>query len=389
MKNIVILGSTGSIGTQSLEVVTHHPDKFNVVGLAAGSNAKLLLMQARQFNPEYICIQDRDQVDYLRQQLTGTTIKVLCGDEGLLTLVALPDAELVLVAIVGVRALLPTVSAIDAGKDIALASKEILVAAGHLVMERARKKGVRIVPVDSEHAAILQCLQGNDSKSVESITLTASGGPFFGLTKEELKSKKLCDALNHPNWDMGKKITVDSATLINKGLEVIEAHWLFGIDYDNINVVIHRESIIHSMVTYNDGSVIAQLGVPSMCLPIQYALSFPERLLSSWPRVDLVKLRALSFYEPDYEAFPCLKMAYEAGNQGGSAPTVLNGANEEAVKLFLQEKIGFLEIPRIISLMLEKHAYNPNPSLEDIVAIDKETREKVNEISHGKRSAIS
>lgn len=383
MKNLVILGSTGSIGTQTLQVVRAHRDRFVVKALAAGNNLALLAKQVQEFSPEYVCIKEAGRVPELTAALSGCPVKILSGDEGLSTIATLESAHIVLVAIVGVKALIPTLKAIRHGKHIALASKEILVAAGHLVMDLARKHQVMMLPVDSEHGAIFQCMQGNEARNVEKIILTASGGPFWGLTSDQLDGKTLRDALAHPNWAMGRKITIDSATLINKGLEVIEAHWLFNMPYDSIEVVIHRESIIHSIVTYCDGSMLAQLGAPDMCIPIQYALSYPQRLAASWPRADLVNLRQLTFYAPDLEVFSGLRLAYAAGRQGGSAPATFNAANEQAVGLFLEEKIRFVDIPRIVEDQLGAMEWLSNPSLDDIIQIDQLTRVRVKE-SYGR-----
>lgn len=376
MKKLAILGSTGSIGTQALKVVQQHPEHFSIIALSAGKNAKLLVKQANFFKPSYVCISDESQYDFIKKNVPQKT-KVLFGQSGLKEIVTLPQVDMVLSSIVGIAALIPTLEAIRAGKDIALASKEVLVSAGHIVMQEVKKYGVNFLPVDSEHAAVHQCLRSGKNSEVENIVLTASGGPFFSLTKKELQHKKVSDALSHPNWNMGKKISIDSATLINKGLEVIEAHWLFDVPYEKIKVLIHRESIVHSMVNYKDGASVAQLGAPDMCMPIQYALCYPDRLEASWPRVNLSDLVSLSFYEPDTETFKGLDLAFWAGKQGGSMPTVFNIANEEAVSLFLENKIGFLDIANLVERMLEKHSLIASPSLDDIVQLDKEIRIKV------------
>lgn len=369
MKRIALLGSTGSIGTQTLDVVAHHPERFQVEVLAAGSNVEQLLVQIEKFRPTLACVTDESSAEWLRARVPHG-VKVVSGAEGLCEAAAGTDAELVLTAVVGSVGLLPTLQAIEAGKTIALANKETLVAAGHLVMDAAKRRGVNILPVDSEHSAIFQCLQGETTRSVRNITLTASGGAFRDRTRDELADVTVEQALLHPNWSMGAKLTVDSATMANKGLEVIEAHWLFGIDYDQINVVIHPESIVHSYVEFIDRSVIAQLGCPDMRVPIQYALSYPERIDSFSEALDLTKHGTLHFKPMDYDRFRCLRMAFECGRAGGTAPAVFNAANEVAVARFLRGEIAFLHIETILEKVLERHAVEHHPDLDAILAAD-------------------
>ncbi len=379
MKNIAIMGSTGSIGTQTLDIVRENRDKFKVVGLSAGRNYKLLEKQAREFLPELIVIENKEAADILRSHLSDTNIRIASGMEGLINLAALEGSEIFVTAIVGMIGIRPTLAAIEAGKDIALANKETLVTAGHLIMPLARKKGVSILPVDSEHSAIFQCLQTGKrgSAEIEHLLLTASGGAFRGRTRDELKNVRPEDALKHPNWDMGKKVTIDSASLVNKGLEVIEAHWLFDMPVDKIEVVIQRESIIHSMVEFTDGGIIAQLGVPDMHLPIQYALTYPDRCALGGERLDFNKLKSLSFEVPDMQTFKGLPLAFSASKAGGSMPTVFNSANEMAVKLFLEKKIGFLDIYSIIEEAMSAHSLIENPSLEEILETEAKTYELI------------
>ncbi len=375
-KHIVILGSTGSIGRSTLEVIEHHADRFRVVGLSAGRNIDLLREQIARYHPLAVAVQREEDARAVRTFTDGQTM-VLTGSDGLIELATHPEAEIVLSALVGFAGLLPTYRAILAGKDIALANKETLVIGGELIMQAVREKGVRLLPVDSEHSAILQCLQGEDPASVERLLLTASGGPFRTATADQLASATCEQALKHPTWSMGSKITIDSATLMNKGLEVIEAHWLFGLPPERIAVVVHPQSIIHSMVEFADGSVKAQLGIPDMKLPIRYALFFPERPPAPFQRLDIASLRQLTFHEPDSERFRCLPLAYRALNLGGTAPAVLNAANEVAVQLFLDRRISFPAIADIIEDELDAHTPMPSPTMADLVRIDRATRESV------------
>ena len=377
MKRIAILGSTGSIGTQTLEVVRNHPD-LQVTALAAGHNIDLLEKQVREFNPLIAGIGTREDAAELKLRLKDTGVKVVWGMEGLLEIAVMQEADVLVTAIVGMIGIRPTIAAIEAGKAIALANKETLVTAGHLIMPLAKQKKVPILPVDSEHSAIFQSLNGEPAGRVEKILLTASGGPFRGKRKEELASVRPEDALKHPNWSMGKKITIDSSTLVNKGLEVMEAKWLFGVELPQIQVVIHPQSIIHSMVEYVDGAVIAQLGMPDMKLPIQYALFYPDRRFMPGKRVNFYELGSLTFEKPDTEAFPGLKLAYRAMELGGSLPVVYNAANEKAVDLFLKEKIGYLQIPELIEEAMNRHIRIENPSVEEILATEQETYEFIN-----------
>ncbi len=370
VKNIVILGSTGSIGRQALDVVRAHPGRWRVAGLAAGRNAGLLAEQAREFRPAAVAMADGGAAAKLARELAPLGIEVLAGAEGLEMLAVLPEAHLVLSAMAGSAGLAPTYRAILAGKDVALANKETLVAGGPLVMEAVRRRGVRLLPVDSEHSGLFQCLQGQAPEGVRRLWLTASGGPFRGWRREDMAGVTVEAALRHPTWRMGARITIDSATLMNKGLEVIEAHWLFGIPYDRIEVLIHPESIVHALVETVDGSVLAQLSRPDMRLPIQYALSYPER----WPGLpdplDLARVGTLRFEPPDREAFPCLDLAYQAGRTGGTMPAVMNAAKEVAVDAFLAGEAGFLDIPRIIAGVMEQHSVKFRPGLEDVLEAD-------------------
>ncbi len=373
MKHISILGSTGSIGTQTLDVVRKNKD-IKIEALAAGRNISLLLEQIKEFQPKLVCVYDEEKAKDLEDVLAKEQIKVtvMTGMDGLLACSTIPETEMVVTAFVGMIGIRPTIEAIKAGKHIALANKETLVTAGHIIMPLAKEKNVAILPVDSEHSAIFQSLQGSAGNKVNRILLTASGGPFRGKTKEELKSVRLEDALKHPNWSMGRKITIDSSTLVNKGLEVIEAKWLFNTDASKIEVVVHPQSIIHSMIEYEDGAVIAQLGVPDMKLPIQYALYYPERKGPTAERLDFYKLRSLDFFEPDTEVFPALSMAYDALLIGGSMPTVYNAANEWSVAAFLERKIGYTDIVENIRREMEAHQVIVNPSLEEILATEQE-----------------
>ncbi|NLO39356.1 MAG: 1-deoxy-D-xylulose-5-phosphate reductoisomerase [Ruminiclostridium sp.] len=373
-KKLVILGSTGSIGVQALQVC----DNLNiqVVGLAAGGNIGVLEEQARKYKPGVVSVMDPEKGKELKIKLQDTSTKVVWGLEGMLELVSMPEADTVLTSVVGIAGLLPTMQAISCGKNIALANKETLVTAGKLVMEAARQKGVSILPVDSEHSALFQSLSGNRAEDVEKLILTASGGPFRGYSKQQLEQVTLKQALKHPNWAMGSKITIDSATMMNKGLEVIEALWLFNVDLSRIEVVIHPQSIIHSMVSYRDGSIIAQMGVPDMRIPIQLALTWPQRMDNGFGRVDFSKLTALTFEKPDFEAFRCLKLAFKAAETGGSLPVVMNAANEVAVSLFLQEKIPFVGIMDLIETVMGNHLVHTKPSIDDIIETDAWSREE-------------
>ncbi len=374
-KTVSILGSTGSIGTQALEVAEKH--NFRVTALAAHSSVDLLEQQARKFNPEVVCIYNEDKYAELKSRLADTSAKLLCGMEGLCETAALPQTDIVLNSVVGMVGLLPTLTAIEAGKDIALANKETLVAGGKLVTALAKEKGVEIYPVDSEHSAIFQCLQGNKREQLSKIILTASGGPFFKKSYEELRSVTKADALRHPNWDMGNKITIDSATLMNKGLEFIEAKWLFDLEPEQIEIVVHRQSVVHSAVEYNDYSVIAQLGVPDMKIPIQYALLYPDRMECPTKRLSLTDYGTLTFEKPDYETFKCLSAAIEAIKRGGAYPCLVNSANEEAVRAFLNDRISFIEIGEIVSAVLDKFSYSEITCFDDVMKADKAARDYV------------
>lgn len=370
MKNITILGSTGSIGTQTLEVVREQKD-IKVVALSAKSNIDLLEKQIREFSPEIVAVWDMEKSAQLQQRVADLGVKVVSGISGLIQISTLAKVDTVVTAVVGMIGLRPTVAAIEAGKNIALANKETLVTAGHIIMPLAKEKNVSIIPVDSEHSAIFQCLQGNDEKDIYKLYLTASGGPFRGKTKEELKEVTIADALAHPNWEMGKKISIDSATMMNKGLEVIEAKWLFDVDMKQIQVVVQPQSIIHSMVEYEDGAIMAQMGTADMKLPIQYALTYPERRFIPGDRLDMKRLSSITFEEPDMETFTGLEMAYVASEIGGSMPTVYNAANEKAVAMFLDEKIAFLQIMEIVETCMRDHNAITNPTLEEILLIEK------------------
>lgn len=379
MRHISILGSTGSIGTQTLDVIRVNQD-IQVEALAVDSNISLLLQQIEEFHPKMVCVFQENKAKELEEILINKQIKteVTTGMEGLLACATVSSAEMVVTAFVGMIGIRPTMEAIKAGKHIALANKETLVTAGHLIMPLAKEMGVSILPVDSEHSAIFQSLQGNAGNKVNRILLTASGGPFRGRTKEELKNVQVEDALKHPNWSMGRKITIDSSTLVNKGLEVIEAKWLFDADASKIEVVVHPQSIIHSMIEYEDGAVIAQLGTPDMKLPIQYALYYPERKGPTSARLNFAELRSLEFYEPDTDVFPALSMAYEALNIGGSMPTVYNAANEWAVAAFLNRKIGYTDIVEKIRSQMDAHTVIKSPSLEEILATEQEVYRRLN-----------
>jgi 1-deoxy-D-xylulose-5-phosphate reductoisomerase len=379
-KHIAILGSTGSIGTQALEVIAAHPETFQVEVLTAQNNAELLIQQARQLNPNAVVIRNEDNYQKVKEALASLPIKVYAGENALISVMEMDTIDIVLTATVGFSGLKPTLRAIESGKTIALANKETLVVAGDLVTKLAKEKGVNILPVDSEHSAIFQCLVGEFHNPIEKIILTASGGPFRGKKREQLAQIKKEQALKHPNWTMGAKVTIDSATLMNKGLEVIEAKWLFGLKPDQIDVVVHPQSIIHSLIQFRDGSIKAQLGLPDMKLPIQYALGYPNRLISSFPRFDFTQYPALTFEKPDTETFRNLALAFEALKKGGNMPCVLNAANEVAVAEFLKDRIGFLEMSTLVEQCLAKMPYISNPGYDDYVNTDKETRAMATEL---------
>jgi 1-deoxy-D-xylulose-5-phosphate reductoisomerase len=377
-KRIAILGSTGSIGTQALDVIAAHPDSFGVAVLTAQNNADLLIEQAAKHRPQTVVIANKTLRDKVATALAGLPINVYAGEEALAAVVQGGDVDMVLTALVGYAGLLPTLKAIEAGKNIALANKETLVVAGELVTALAREKGVEIYPVDSEHSAIFQCLAGEAHNPIEKIILTASGGPFRGKNREFLRTVTKAQALKHPNWDMGAKITIDSATLMNKGLEVIEAKWLFGLEAAQIDVVVHPQSIIHSLVQFRDGSIKAQMGLPDMKLPIQYALGYPQRLPSDFPRFDFLNYPSLTFEAPDKKTFVNLQLAYDALSTGGNMPCIVNAANEMAVAAFLRDEIGFLEISDWIVRCMAKVPYVAHPTLEDYIQTDRETRHIAN-----------
>ena len=372
MKKIAILGSTGSIGTQTLEVVRANGD-IQVLGISAGRNITKLEEQAREFCPRLVAVWEEDAARELRVKLQDTDVKVVSGMEGLLELASMEETEILVTAIVGMLGIRPTIEAIRAGKDIALANKETLVTAGHLIMPMAEKYGVKILPVDSEHSAVFQCLNGERREEIHKLLITASGGPFRGRKRKDLEQVTLADTLKHPNWVMGQKITVDSSTLVNKGLEVMEAKWLFDVELDRIQVVVQPQSVIHSMVEFKDGGIMAQLGTPDMRLPIQYALYYPERRYLDGERLDFAKLGQITFEEPDMETFLGLPMAIQAAREGGSMPTVFNAANELAVKKFLHEEIRFLDIYDIIGQSMGRHKKTESPDLDEILAVENET----------------
>ena len=370
MKKIAILGSTGSIGTQTLDVVREHSDELQVVALAAGSNKERLKEQIKEFHPKLVSLSDEKKAQELKEELAGEQVEVVCGMEGLIEVAGADSADVVVTAVVGMMGILPTMEAIKKGKDIALANKETLVTAGHLIIPMAKEYGVSILPLDSEHSAIFQSLQGEPKAALDKILLTASGGPFRGKSAEFLETVTLEDALNHPNWSMGPKITIDSSTMVNKGLEVMEAKWLFGVDYSQIEVVIQPQSIIHSMVQYVDGAIIAQLGTPDMRVPIEYALFYPERRSLSGDRLDFSKLSQITFEKPDYKVFRGLSLAIEAGKTGGTMPTVFNAANERAVAKFLKGEIKYTDIVRSIEKCMDAHKVSAHPDLEEILATE-------------------
>ncbi len=375
IKNIVVLGSTGSIGTQTLDVVRNYSDRLSVAALAAGTNVDLMEKQIREFKPEYAVMWTEKAAEELKIKVADLPVTVLSGMDGLLEISVLEKADIVLTAVVGMIGIRPTIAAIEAGKDIALANKETLVCAGHIIMPLAAKKGVKILPVDSEHSAIFQSLNGERHNKINKILLTASGGPFRGMTTEQLKTKTVEDALKHPNWSMGRKITVDSASLVNKGLEVLEASWLFGVEAERVQVVVHPQSILHSAVEFDDGAVIGQMGTPDMKLPIQYALFYPDRLPMNNTKLDLFNIGQLIFEKPDTDVFKGLPLALRAAKAGGSMPTVFNAANELAVAEFLDKKIAFLEIYEIIEKAMDRHKVVDNPTVEEILAAETEVYE--------------
>lgn len=370
MKKIAILGSTGSIGTQTLDVVREHSDELQVVALAAGTNKERLKEQIKEFHPKLVSLSDEKKAQELKEELAGEQVEVVCGMEGLIEVAGADSADVVVTAVVGMMGILPTMEAIKKGKDIALANKETLVTVGHLIIPMAKEYGVSILPVDSEHSAIFQSLQGEPKAALDKILLTASGGPFRGKSAEFLETVTLEAALNHPNWSMGPKITIDSSTMVNKGLEVMEAKWLFGVDYSQIEVVIQPQSIIHSMVQYVDGAIIAQLGTPDMRVPIEYALFYPERRSLSGDRLDFSKLSQITFEKPDYKVFRGLSLAIEAGKTGGTMPTVFNAANERAVAKFLKGEIKYTDIVRSIEKCMDAHKVSAHPDLEEILATE-------------------
>jgi 1-deoxy-D-xylulose-5-phosphate reductoisomerase len=377
MRKISLLGATGSIGTQTLDVIRMHGDKFQLVSMSVGRNIELAKQIIQEFSPTIVSVMHKEDAERLQMEVQGN-IRIYWGEEGLVEVALHPDADVVVTAVMGSVGLIPTLEAIRAKKTIAIANKETLVTAGHIVMEEARKHGVSLLPVDSEHSAIFQCLNGEQHRSISRLIVTASGGSFRDKQRSELHDVTVEHALNHPNWSMGAKITIDSATMMNKGLEVIEAHWLFGLPYEQIDVLLHKESIIHSMVEFEDSSVIAQLGTPDMRVPIQYALTYPNRLeFLDEKRLNLWELGTLHFDKMDFERYRCLAFAYEAGRVGGTLPTVLNAANEVAVEAFLQRKVGFLQIEELIEEAMQKHVVVKNPTLEEIQLVDGQTRRNV------------
>ena len=379
-KRLVVLGSTGSIGTQTLEVIKSHPESFELVAITGGRNVDLLVEQALSFVPKYVAIADENKYEYVKDALSSLPVNILSGPSAAMEVAATVDAEMVLTAMVGFAGLKPTIEAINSGKDIALANKETLVVAGEYIKMLAEKSGSKIIPVDSEHSAIFQCLAGETENRIEKIYLTASGGPFRGKTRKELEHVTKNEALLHPNWCMGDKITIDSASMMNKGLEVIEAKWLFDLSPDQIEVVVHPQSIIHSIVQFTDGSMKAQMGLPDMHLPIQYALSYPKRFESKFPRLDFTDYPNLTFQKPDTKIFRNLNLAYYALHKGGNMPCILNAANETVVEAFLQEKIRFLDMPEIIEKIMHKIIFIPHPSFDDYCNSDNAARHETREL---------
>ena len=378
MKNVSIIGSTGSIGTQTLSVIREHPGEFSVKTLSCGRNISLLADEIREFHPEFVSVEREEDIEALKGLLSDCPApKIGFGEEGLIESSTWSSSDILVSGIVGMRGIAPTVAAIKAKKDIALANKETLVCAGHIIMPLAKEYGVSILPVDSEHSAIFQSLQGNEGNEIEKIILTASGGPFFGMSEDDLKKVTVDDALKNPNWDMGAKVTIDSASLVNKGLEVMEAHWLFDVPIDDILVHVHRQSILHSAVQFKDGAVMAQLGTPDMRLPIQYALTYPRREQLSGRRLNLFEIKSLTFEEPDPSVFMGLKIAIDVGREGGNLPTAFNAADEEAVRLFLERKAGFLEIFEIIEKAVEETEFISSPTLSEIEETGRITKERI------------
>ena len=378
MKNVSIIGSTGSIGTQTLSVIREHPDLFNVKALSCGRNISLLAQEIREFHPEYVSVEREEDLSALMELTKDCPINGMgFGKEGLITVSSFSSSDILVSGIVGMRGIEPTIAAIKAKKDIALANKETLVCAGHIIMPLAKEYGVSILPVDSEHSAIFQSLQGNRDNEIDRIILTASGGPFFGMSVPELQKVTVEDALKNPNWDMGAKVTIDSADMVNKGLEVMEAHWLFDVPIDDIIVHVHRQSILHSAVMFKDGAVMAQLGTPDMRIPIQYALTYPKRVSLSGKRLDLFSIKDLTFEKPDLSVFKGLKIAMDVGRQGGNLPSAFNAADEEAVKLFLEKRIGFLDIADIIEKAVEETEFINSPSLDEIEQTGNITKERI------------
>ena len=377
MKNLSILGSTGSIGTQTLDIVKNNPNEFKIIGLTTNKNTELLKKQIDEFKPEAVAVMDKEKADLLKKDVD---VNVYSGMDGIIKIAILDKADTVVNSLVGSVGVEPTIEAIKNKKNIALANKETLVTAGSIVMEEVEKNKLSLMPIDSEHSAIFQCLNGEKITDVNKIIITCSGGAFKNLTKEQLENVTAKDALKHPTWNMGNKVTIDSATLMNKGFEVIEAHWLYDMPYEKIDVVIHPQSIIHSLVEFKDNSVLAQLGNPDMKIPIQYALSYPKRFNSNSKKLDLLEVKELTFKKPDFELFPCLKYAYNAGNSGGTMPAVLNAANEIAVYAFLDNKIKFLDIPELINKMLQEHKIIKNPSLNEILDVDKKIKEETKKL---------
>lgn len=381
MKKISILGSTGSIGCSALDVIEKNPERFQVVALAAGKNIRLLKKQIEKFKPKVVAVSTKESAFKLREALNAKSkVKIFYDEEGLKEIASFPSADIVISAISGSAGLIPTIAAIEAGKDIALANKETMVMAGEIVTRRAIKKGVKIIPVDSEHSAIFQCLEGHKCRNLRRIILTASGGPFLNYTRNELKKVSLSQTLRHPNWKMGKKITIDSASMMNKGLEVIEAKWLFNVDIGDIDVLIHPQSIVHSLIEFIDGACLAQMGIPDMKIPIAYALTYPERISNDLASLNLAKTGNLGFFKPDKKKFPCLDLAYAAGLCGGTAPAVLNAADEVAVSAFMENKIRFIDLPEIIEKILARHDSIKDPSLDDILQADLWARKETKKI---------
>ncbi len=385
MKRLSILGSTGSIGVNTLQIVSQFPEQFEVVSLSAGLNTQLLKHQILQFRPKVVSVLNKELSDTLRRDLPDVPVEIVHGVEGLIRVATHPEVDQVVSAIVGAVGLIPTLSAIKTGKTIALANKEPLVMAGKIVMEAAKQNHAQILPVDSEHSAIFQSLLGHQKEDVHRLVLTASGGPFLNLSLAKLQEVSVKEALNHPNWEMGKKVTIDSASLMNKGLEVIEAHWLFDIPVEKISVLIHPQSVVHSMVEYVDGSIVAQMGITDMRIPISYALSFPQRLLLNLPRLDLSRNEALSFFQPDPERFPCLKLAYQSIEIGETLPAILNAANEVAVNAFLEGSLKFTEIPVLLQRVMQEHEVKPIHTIEDVLKADHWARERAKAILEGRK----